>query len=254
MNCQEVRTVMDGYLDGELGPLHNREIEGHLQGCALCSNAYHAQQALQAAIRSSALYVKSPVALQQRIRSSLRQGRNPRFTLRAMPWRWAGIAASLAAAAVLTWHLGLPLPGPAADDRLIREVTADHVRSLMVTHLMDVSSSDRHVVKPWFTGKLDFAPSVVDLTDQGFPLIGGRLDYLDDRAVAAVVYKRRDHVINLFIWPITHASFEDSRPVTYQGYHHLHWSHSGMSFWAVSDLNTRELQEFVRLLQTQVSR
>lgn len=245
---------MDSYLDGELGPLHNREIEGHLQGCALCSNAYHAQQTLQAAIRSSALYVKSPVALQERIRSSLRQGRNHGFTLRAMPWRWAGIAASLVAVAVLTWHLGLPLPGPAADDRLIREVTADHVRSLMVTHLVDVSSSDRHVVKPWFTGKLDFAPSIIDLTEQGFALIGGRLDYLDDRAVAAVVYKRRDHVINLFIWPITHASSEDGRPVTYQGYHHLHWNHSGMSFWAVSDLNARELQEFVRLLQTQVSR
>lgn len=245
---------MDGYLDGELGPLHNREIEGHLQGCALCSNAYHAQQALQAAIRSSALYMKSPVALQERIRSSLRQGRNPGFTLKAMPWRWAGIAASLATVAVRTRHLGLPLQGSAADDRLIREVTADHVRSLMVTHLVDVSSSDRHVVKPWFTGNLDFAPSVVDLTDQGFSLIGGRLDYLDDRAVATVVYKRRDHVINLFIWPITHASSEDGKPVTYQGYHHLHWSHSGMSFWAVSDLNTCELQEFVRLLQIQVAR
>jgi anti-sigma factor RsiW len=130
---------------------------------------------------------------------------------------------------------------------LIEEVTANHVRSLMVAHLVDIPSSDRHVVKPWFTGKLDFAPSVSDLTEHGFPLIGGRLDYLDRKAVAAVVYKRREHVINLFIWPAPQGEAGESRPVTHQGYHHLRWNDSGMVYWAVSDLNDRELHEFALL-------
>jgi anti-sigma factor RsiW len=171
-----------------------------------------------------------------------------------MPWRWAAIAASLAFIAILTWRVAPLLDSPAGDDRLIQEVTANHVRSLMVAHLVDIPSSDRHVVKPWFTGKLDFAPSVPDLTEQGFPLIGGRLDYLDNRGVAAVVYKRREHVINVFIWPAAHTASGESKTATHQGYHHLRWSDSSMVYWAVSDLNGRELEEFVRLLQTQTSR
>jgi len=120
----------------------------------------------------------------------------------------------------------------------------------MASHLVDVSSSDRHVVKPWFTGKLDFSPSVVDLIDHGFPLIGGRLDYLDNRPVAAVVYKRREHVINLFIRPAAHDSPVAHKPGTPQGYHLFSWTQSGMTYWAISDLNTEELREFVRLVQS----
>jgi anti-sigma factor RsiW len=254
VNCQEVKTVIDGYVDGELGPIHNREIEQHLQGCAVCSKVYDGHQALQAAIRNSALHFKSPVALQPRIQSSLRQGREAGPTLAAMPWRWISVAASLAVVAILTWRFVPFFEGPAADNLLIQEVTADHVRSLMASHLVDIASSDRHAVKPWFTGKLDFAPSVVDLTDHGFPLIGGRLDYLDNRAVAAVIYKRREHMINVFIWPAAHTSSGESKPVTHQGYQHLHWRQAGMTYWVVSDLNSRELQDFVRLLQNQAPR
>src|SRR5262249_53888512 len=151
--------------------------------------------------------------------------------------------------AILAWGLGRLWPTPAADDRLGQEVLASHVRSLMVNHLADVASSDRHTVKPWFDGKLDFSPVVEDQTNQGFHLTGGRLDYLDNRPVAALVYRRQQHVINLFIWPAPEDAYETPTALTRQGYNLVHWASAGMTYWAVSDLNSDELQEFVHLIQ-----
>src|SRR5262249_46458652 len=141
-----------------------------------------------------------------------------------------------------------------ADAFLTQELVANHVRSQMLpTHRFDVASSDPHTVKPWFAGKLDFSPPVKDLVDQGFPLVGGRLEYLHDRPVAALVYQRRQHSINLFIWPSTSVPETPMKVVSRQGYHLLHWTQSGMTHWAVSDLNAHELQEFAHLIEQQNS-
>jgi anti-sigma factor (TIGR02949 family) len=250
MTCQEIRTVVDAYVDGELSPIDNREIEQHLCGCTACSNLHDSHQAVRSAMRTGSLYRPAPSTLRNSVRSSFRPTPTWKSLLGIPQWRWAAIAASLALVSILTWRAAPLLQSSATEDPLIQEVTANHVRSLMVSHLVDVPSSDRHVVKPWFTGKLDFSPSVVDLTDHGFPLIGGRLDYLDKRPVAAVVYKRREHVINLFIQPTAHDSPVAYKPGTPQGYHLIYWIQSGMTYWAISDLNIEELQEFVQLVRT----
>jgi anti-sigma factor RsiW len=158
----------------------------------------------------------------------------------------------VAAAAVLVLALVPLLRGPSADELLTREVVASHIRSLMANHLADVPSSDEHTVKPWFNGKLDFSPPVVDLADKGFPLVGGRLDYLNQKPVAALIYRRQKHFINLFVWPSSGGSESVTQSVTRQGYHVLHWTHSGMTYWAVSDLEANQLREFSQLIQNQV--
>ena len=132
---------------------------------------------------------------------------------------------------------------------MLDQVVESHVRSLLVDHVADVASSDRHQVKPWFNGKLDYAPEVDDFASQGFPLIGGRLDYVNHRPVAAMVYGRRKHVINLFCWPETSDTSAAIQQFERQGFHLAHWNNSGQDFWAVSDLNAAELQQFAQLVQ-----
>jgi len=162
-------------------------------------------------------------------------------------WPWMSIAATAVLVAMVAWRIGLVASRPSPEELMAQNVLASHVRSLMANHLTDVPSSDQHTVKPWFDGKLDFSPPVKDLSGNGFPLAGGRLDYLDNRPVAALVYQQRKHFINLFIWP----SEVDARQktLTRQGYNLFHWTPWGMCYWAVSDLNWTELQEFVRLVQ-----
>lgn len=252
MNCHDIQTAIDGYLDGELDPIKNQEIEQHLPGCMRCSTAWQSHQALQKALEAGPLYFKSPVALRRRIQSSVRHAQRADAPGPVRSWRWAGIAASLAIMAILTWRLVPVLQGPATNDLVAQEVISNHIRSMMVNHLVDVASSDRHTVKPWFNGKLDFSPTIPDLTEQGFPLVGGRLDYMENRVVAAIVYRRREHIVNLFVWPSQDGSFQKPIPHQQQGYHLFRWAQSGMTYWVVSDLNSRELQEFVQLFQGQV--
>src|SRR6266496_4241285 len=269
MNCEEATKLMDGYLDGELDPLTSQTIEQHLRDCRKCEQAYEAHTALAYAISRGAPYYKAPAELRQRVQSSLRDAVGVRASRSAarenhasltsrwarrrpvLPetsWNWLALAAAIILAALITAVFLPRMRAPNADQFLATQLIASHVRSLMANHLTDVPSSDQHTVKPWFNGKLDFSPPVKDLAAEGFPLVGGRLDYLDDRPVAALVYQRRKHFINLFIWPSDSGSGQ--KTVMRQGYNLFHWTQSGMSYWAVSDLNSTELQDFVHLVQS----
>lgn len=253
MGCNETQHLLDGYVDGELDLTSTLEIEQHLQACADCSHAYNNQLALRTAIGAGSLYFTPPVNLQKRIQVSLRKESKSKTFPRVIAWRWIGIATALVAVLLIALGLSRVVFVPSADDHLAQDVLASHIRSLMANHLVDVVSSDQHTVKPWFDGKLDFSPPVVDLAKQGFPLVGGRLDYLDNRPVAALVYQRRKHVINLFIWPSTQNADAGTQMVTRQGYHLFSWTKAGMTYWAVSDVSTGELQQFVQLVQQQTS-
>jgi anti-sigma factor RsiW len=254
VSCQEVQGLIHGYVDGELDLVESVEIEKHLEVCAVCSHTHTIQQNLKSALRSVPLRFNAPASLRNRIQSSLEK---PQETISQRPtpswlptWRWAGAAALVLLAAALGGILGHLLPSPSESRLVAQEVVSSHVRSLMANHLADVPSSDQHTVKPWFNGKLDFSPPVADLASEGFPLAGGRLDYLDNRPAAALVYQRRKHFINMFIWPSVHDLGETKDKL--QGYNLIHWSQSGMTYWAVSDLNSGDLQLFVQLIQKSV--
>ncbi len=251
MNCSEIQLLLEGYVDGELDLVRNVAIEQHLHVCPVCSPIYTQHQALRAALRTSGLSFKAPPYLQKRLHSSLRQVSEKKPLTQTRQWRVLASAAALVILAIITWSLVRAISVPSANDQLAQDVVSSHIRSLMASHLVDVSSSDQHTVKPWFDGKLDFSPPVIDLVQQGFPLVGGRLDYLNNRVVAAVVYRRNKHIINLFLWPSTQDSHGATTMVTLQGYHVFSWTQSGMTYWAVSDLNLNEFQEFVRLIQQQ---
>ena len=253
MNCEDAQNWINGYLGGELDLVRNLEIEDHIQDCALCAQDYKSHQLLRNGIKTGSLYFKAPENLQKRIRLSLWKDAEPRAVLRALPKWWHNVAAPMAAAAVLVLALVPFLRGPSADDLLAREIVSSHVRSLMASHLADVPSSDQHTVKPWFAGKVTFSPPVEDLANEGFPLIGGRLDYLDNRLVAALIYERQKHFINLFVWPSGSNSDVGTKTEFRQGYNLFHWTKSGMTFWAASDLSNSELQEFVLLVLNQSS-
>lgn len=250
MNCEECKDLLDGYADGELDLVNHLQIERHLEECVDCTSVYKNIASLRAAISEPSFSYKAPAELRARLRASTQEVE----TASKLPWwKWHWLptlatAAVLVAALVSTWAIVLR-NAPSDDDLLAKEMVSAHVRSLMEKHLMDVPSTDQHTVKPWFDGRLDFSPPVVDLAQQGFTLIGGRLDYASGRAVAALVYQRRQHYINLFVYPAPNTANVGSKVLVLQGYNVIHWSRSGMVFWAVSDLNVAELQEFSQDLQ-----
>src|SRR5712675_1914513 len=268
MNCEEATILMDGYLDGELDPITSQTIEQHLRECRNCDQAYKTHGSLIRAIGNATPYFKAPAELRERIQSSLRKEttehplRNgvrgaqvlshkrqpePRSILSEIPWNWLGLAAAIILAAVIVLNVVPRLQRPGADQFLATQLIASHVRSLMANHLTDVASSDQHTVKPWLDVKLDFAPPGVDLAGDGFPLVGGRLDYLDNHSAAALVYQRRKHFINLFIWPTTPGDSKAQTMVARQGYHLLHWSDGDFTYWAASDVALSDLQNFKQL-------
>jgi mycothiol system anti-sigma-R factor len=254
VSCQRTQELLHGYLDGELDLTESLEVERHMHECQSCARAYTNQTALRSAFKDSSLYYSAPARLRKRIRSSLRQANKAEAPARSLPWRWLAVGASPACALLIALVIWSALPGrsgPSRDELLAQEVVSDHVRSLMGTHLTDVASSDQHTVKPWFDGKIDFAPVVKDFSDQGYPLVGGRIEYLNNRTAAALVYQRQKHFINVFIWPSEESADSEAKLTTRQGYNLIHWTRGGMTYWAVSDLNGVELQELVRLIQEQ---
>jgi anti-sigma factor RsiW len=275
MNCQEITNLMDGYLDGELDALTSQKIEQHLRDCHNCEEAFEAHTALAHAIAQNAPYYKASTELRNRVQSSLQDAagasatrgvarENPllfarpepgrRGVFSEMPWNWLALAAAIVLAAIIGATLFPRLRQPGADQFLATQLIASHVRSLMANHLTDVASSDQHTVKPWLDAKLDFAPPVLDLASEGFPLIGGRLDYLDNRPVAALVYGRRKHFINLFVWPATSDEPKAPKTITREGYQLLHWADSDFNYWAVSDVNVNDLQTFKQQFKTRTQR
>lgn len=249
MSCQQTHELIHGYLDGELDLVKSIEIEKHIAGCPACTRSYKGMKGLQSALSDSALRFEPPASLERRLRTALRQESGAEARPMVFRWRWILAASSVIAAVLIIFAVAGIFTRPAPDDLLAQEVVSSHVRSLMVDHSTDVLSSDRHTVKPWFDGKLDFSPTVKDLSQQGFSLNGGRLDYIGNRPVAALVYQRRQHLINVFVWPSTESTTEKASEL--QGYNVIRWSHGGMAYWAVSDLNLAELQQFVQLLQEQ---
>jgi anti-sigma factor RsiW len=248
MNCTDVKQALELHHDGELETERLRALREHLADCSDCATAHDQLGRLRAAVRTGATYYTAPDELTRiaarRVQPSLLSSltRSMQFS------RWA-FGGSLAAAMVLAVALTLAVVGPQGTDSLAREVVSNHVRSLMADHLADVASTDQHTVKPWFAGKLDFSPPVHDLSGEGFPLIGGRLDYLAGKSVAALIYQRREHRINVFVWPAAPGP-KDERTLAKNGYNMVAWNQDGMRMWAVSDLNAKELSAFVRLLSS----
>jgi anti-sigma factor RsiW len=248
---------MDAYLDGELDLVRSLEFEQHLKECSVCPQAFERRRSLVTAMKTMPLSYHAPAGLEQEIRTAIRREAGAELSAKRTPigrsWNWNAWFYGLVPIAALGLALLAVVPrfyGPSADDRLGAEVIAAHVRSLMANHLTDIRNSNHHVVKPWFNGRLDFSPPVQDLSDHGFPLAGGRLEYLNGRPTAAIVYYRAAHPINLFVWPAK--SGETSKEITFtqQGYHMIQWSGDGMTYWAISDLNERELKNFVELLRS----
>jgi anti-sigma factor (TIGR02949 family) len=236
------------YFDGELDATQVRTFEEHLTACPDCTQELTALRELRTMLQAESIRHRPPMDLEERVRGAIRETRPTPITTRQWPARLIEVAA-LAAAVLFGVGLTLALRTPSGDDRLAQEVAANHARSLLADHLFDVASTDQHTVKPWFQGRTDFSPPVTDFKDQGFPLAGGRLDFLDGRPAAALVYRHRQHVINLFVWPAAEGTKTDVKTLTQRGYNLAHWSGGGLNFWAVSDLNADELAEFARLVR-----
>jgi anti-sigma factor RsiW len=236
---------LHGYFDGELDAARAQDFEAHLEGCLACTSSLAAQQSLRDAFGAAELYAKAPDSLRVRLRAEL-----PRLRAEAPPPRlhlWLALAAAVLLAFGGLWWTSPAWREDLAERQIASQVLDAHLRSLQPSHLTDVASTDQHTVKPWFVGKLDFAPAVVDLAGDGFPLVGGRLDVVGGQTVAALVYARRKHVINVFVWPSVKPD-EPHRTGTQRGYTWARWTQAGMHFWVVSDVAAAELDEFVRLL------
>lgn len=245
MTCEETEILLHALIDGELDAGHAREVENHIAGCPRCVAQLRAYREMSKAVAGADLRYAAPPELRRRIEASLpkTQAPNRRAVLR-------GFAMGSAVSAIAATGLVAIVLRSDDEQRIMSEVVSAHLRSLQPGHLTDVLSTDQHTVKPWFNGKLDVAPPVVDLTAQGFTLIGGRLDYVDTRPIGAIVYRRRSHVINLFVAQTASAERHAAKIETIQGFNIRRWSERGLNYWAISDLAADELADFGEKFET----
>jgi anti-sigma factor RsiW len=247
LNCRDVEMFLDVLIDGELEMPTIIELKRHIQSCADCDSQYGARLAIRSSIRTGSLSYVAPHSLRKRvegvIRSSGEQKRaqRPRWSIPV----WLGVAASAAIVAIVAIRTIPPPQG-----QLKTEVIDSHVRSMMANHLVDVASTDQHTVKPWFSTQLDFSPPVGDFNEAGFHLIGGRLDYIDHHTVAALVYRRNQHVVNVLIWPARETAATGQRSFE-RGFFVVRTNHAGLDYWIVGDLNADELTKLANLLTSQ---
>jgi anti-sigma factor RsiW len=245
MTCDEAEILLHALIDGELDAGHAREVEDHIAGCAACAAALRDYREMGKAVAGADLRYKAPLELRRRIEASLPRAQpapNRRAVLR-------GFAMGSAVSAIAATGLVAIVLRNDDQSRITSEIVSAHLRSLQAGHLTDVISTDQHTVKPWFNGRLDVAPPVIDLTALGFTLIGGRLDYVDARPVGAIVYRRRLHVINLFVAQTANTESRAAKTETFQGFNVRSWSEGGLNYWAVSDIAADELAEFSEKFQ-----
>lgn len=248
--CPDRELALQAMLDGELDPLATAALEDHVRGCTACREALAQAEQLRLTLRSPGLHGSAPLQLRARIESlagarRVRPGSLPHRN--ALPWLGGGAIGALAASLALLLVAPATIVPPLAD-----EVLSGQIRSLQTGHLVDVATSDRHTVKPWFNGRIDYSPPVVDLAQRGFPLVGGRLDVLEGRTVAALVFKRRLHTINLYVRPQP-ASGRDAA-MQREGYSLQRWTSGGLEYWAVSDIPPEELEQFRRAFEDEAHR
>jgi anti-sigma factor RsiW len=248
MTCEEAAVLLHALLDGELDAVHAREVEAHAAGCARCTAQLRDYRAMRQAFAGSDLRFPASNGLRRRLDAALPSPvahTSRRGLLKGFAAGAAFSGAIAASALVVIWRGD-------EDGRILGEAISAHLRSLQADHLTDVPSSDQHTVKPWFNGRLDLAPPVVDLTAQGFTLLGGRLDTIDGKAVAAIVYRRRTHVINLFVVQPLGAAILAPRVNSVHGFNVRRWTEQGLDLLAVSDINAEELQEFSEKFQAAI--
>src|SRR5499427_9375229 len=244
MQCEEARPRLDAYLDGELAETERALLRSHLESCPDCGPEIAALERLRDGIRQAAPDYRAPAELRSRIRFALRREARASAPTASRAPGWLAYAASLLLAVAIGSGGTFLMLGDRQEDTIAGEVIDSHLRSLLGTHLTDVASSDQHTVKPWFAGRSDVSPPAVDLGAEGFPLVGGRLDVIEGKPVPALVYKRREHVISLFVLPASGG--ELGITLTRLGYTASHWDEGDLGFWAVSDASPPELAEFER--------
>jgi anti-sigma factor RsiW len=250
MTCADTEILMHALLDSELDAGHAHEVEAHLETCTRCAAHLHAYRGLHNAMSSAQLRFAAPERLRRRIEAALPSPPPIRLQVAGRRGVLKGFMMGAALSTAMAASLVIAVIAPDGDQRVLGDVISAHVRSLQADHLTDVQTSDQHTVKPWFNGKLDISPPVVDLTAQGFRLIGGRLDYVDGKTAASIVYLRRRHVINLFVAQAAGSENQKEKLQTMQGFNIECWTARGLDFYAISDLNAEELREFVDKFET----